>query len=196
MSSRGNATSQIRNKVKRGQVYAKLKAAKKKEKKEQKAKRKREVEELGADAPPKQIPRTLDNTREADDTVVEPEDEEVQADVEGDEFAPYFDEGKVPKIMVTTRPRPSSKLFSFIQELMTLFPRCYYYPRKTFNIKEICEYASNKNFTHLIVLSEKSKVCNGAIVSHLPGTAKATKIGNENASAMLLYTLPCHVPSL
>lgn len=37
-----------------------------------------------------QIPRTLDNTREVDDTIVAPGDEEVLADEEEDEFAPYF----------------------------------------------------------------------------------------------------------
>lgn len=42
-----------------------------------------------------QVPRTLDNTRTADDTVVEPGDVEVLADEAEDEFASYFDHGQV-----------------------------------------------------------------------------------------------------
>lgn len=44
----------------------------------------------------------------------------------------------------------------------------FFYPRRQFTIKQICQFASNKDFTHLIVLSEKSKVCNGMIITHLP----------------------------
>lgn len=37
-----------------------------------------------------QIPRTLDNTREVEETAVQANDEEVVADEAEDEFAPYF----------------------------------------------------------------------------------------------------------
>ncbi len=44
------------------------------------------------------------------------------ADEEGDEFSAVFS-GKVqPKIMITTRPRPSSELFDFIQSLTEMIP--------------------------------------------------------------------------
>ena len=134
-----------------------------------------------------QIPRTLDNTREADETIVTPEDEEVLADETTDEFSDYFLRGKIPNIMVTTRPKPSTKLYDFVKELMTMIPNVSYYARRHYNIKEICKLASERGFTHLIVrvcvcvtdhssnknnpfqvLSEKNKICNGAIVSHLP----------------------------
>ena len=54
--------------------------------------------------------------------------------------------------------------------------RCKYdfYPRKHFSVKDICEFAGKKDFTHLMVLSEKSKVCNGMIISHLRRTAAAS----------------------
>lgn len=35
-------------------------------------------------------------------------------------------------------------------------------------VKELVKYASNKNFTHLVVLGEKQKECNGLLVSQLP----------------------------
>lgn len=35
-------------------------------------------------------------------------------------------------------------------------------------VKEMCAQAGAKGFTHIFILSEKSKVCNGLLVSHLP----------------------------
>ena len=122
-------------------------------------KRKREREELGDKAPPKQVPKTIDSMRKHDETTVEDNDEEVQGDEDDDEFAPYFKNEKVPKIMITTRPRPSKHLFKFVQGLIDLIPNMFFYPRRQFTVKEICQYAHNAKFTHLIVLSEKSKVC-------------------------------------
>eukprot|EP00941_MAST-03F_sp_MAST-3F-sp1_P001258 g1258.t1 len=169
---KGNNTSRIANKCKRTQVYAKVKKKRVLEKKARREKRKREADELGDEAPAKQVPKTLDNTREADETVVTPEEHEVIEDEASDEFSDYFLKGKEPKLMITTRPKPSAELYKFIRELLVLFPNAFYYKRGKFNVKEICQYANNKNFTHLIVLSEKNKVCNGAIVSHLNGVGK------------------------
>ena len=121
----------------------------------------------------------MDNTREADETIVTPEDAEVLADETTDEFSDYFLRGKIPNIMVTTRPKPSTKLYDFIKELMTMIPNISYYARRHYNIKEICELASTRGFTHLSVLSEKNKICNGAIVSHLPsGPTAYFKVSN------------------
>ena len=73
----------------------------------------------------------------------------------------------------------SDKLFHFIQDLMNLIPNAFFYPRREFQIKEITQYAANKKFTHLIVLSEKSKVCNGMIVSNIPaGPTAYFKVSN------------------
>jgi len=168
MPAFGRNLSSIKNKRKRIAVGLKVKAEKKKAKKERQEARKREEEELGDKAPPRQVALTLDNTREADETVVGAEDVEVLTDERTDEFSDYFLRGKIPKIMVTTRPKPSTKLYDFVRELMTMIPRVAYYARRHYNIKEICRLASSRGFTHLIVLSEKNKVCNGAIVSHLP----------------------------
>ena len=49
------------------------------EKKKAKKKRKAEAAALGDDAPPKQVPRTIENTRVYDETMVNPDDEEVSA---------------------------------------------------------------------------------------------------------------------
>ena len=70
--------------------------------------------------------------------------------------------------MITTRPKCSKKLYDFIGDLMQMIPNAFYYPRGTLTVTKMAEYASNKEFTHLVVLSEKNKVCNGMLVSHLP----------------------------
>ncbi len=44
------------------------------------------------------------------------------ADEDGDEFSAVFSGSVQPKIMITTRPRPSLKLFDFIQSLIEMIP--------------------------------------------------------------------------
>jgi ribosome production factor 1 len=166
--STNTALSHIKNKEKRAEVYAIRKAEKSRVKTENRRKRKREAEELGADAPAKQQPKTLDNTREEDFTVVEADDEEVAGDEAFDEFAKYFDGSVKPKIMLTTRPRPSKQLFKFISELMQMIPNAFYYKRESRELKKMSQYAANKGFTHLVVLGEKLKVCNQMMICHLP----------------------------
>jgi hypothetical protein len=54
-------------------------------------------------APPKAPARTLDNTREWDDTYVDKSDPELLADEADDEFADIFNGAVPPKIMITTK---------------------------------------------------------------------------------------------
>jgi len=159
----------IANKLKRGEIYTKWLAEKTKLKKELKDAKKEDAKN-GITTPltgKVQVTKTLENTREVEETLVASDDAEVLADEEDDEFAPYFSAAIKPKIMITTRPRPSQELFAFINCLMTLFPNSYFYPREDYELKDISVYARNKHFSHLIVLSEKAKVCNGMLVSHL-----------------------------
>jgi ribosome production factor 1 len=155
----------IKNKLKRSEMYGKYLQQKQKQKQEDRKQRAKEVEELGADAPPKAVPKTIDNTRTVEHTMVL-NDPEISVDEETDEFAPYFN-GETPKVLITTRPRPSQNLFYFIADLQKLIPELHFYPRKSFSVKELCQFAANRDFTHLIVLSEKSKQCNGFTLSHL-----------------------------
>jgi ribosome production factor 1 len=63
---------------------------------------------LGDKAPPKQIPRTIENTREADVTTVDNEDEEVTFDITHDEYEAYFSKTYEPKILITSSDNPHS----------------------------------------------------------------------------------------
>lgn len=158
----------IKNKLKRSEMYGKYLLEKKAQKRQTRIQREKEAVALGVDATPKRsIPRTLDNTRETETTTVQHDDEEVLADEAEDEFAAYFTDTLRPKILLTTRPCPSGELFHFISDLMRFIPQLYYYPRKSYSVKEICTFGANRKFTHLMVLSEKSKVCNGMLISHL-----------------------------
>ena len=172
----------IKNKLKRSEVYHKQKDDKVKDKKERR-KREKEALALGEEEPECKVQKTLDNTREVEETIVKPDDEEVQADEAGDEFAQFFSNEATPKIMITTRPRPSGELLAFISDLLEMVPNAFYYPRKSYTVKQICQWAGNKAFTHLFVLSEKSKECNGIIVSVLPkGPTAFFKVSNVISS--------------
>jgi len=160
--------SQIGNKMKRIEVYQRLKAIKKKEKKTLREKKKKEAQALGDKAPPKQIPRTLENTREPDDTTVLPEDVEVEQDKATDEFANYFSSNKAPLILITTCVKPSSRLLKFVDELLTIFPNSHYYKRRTFSVKQILRFCTNRGFTDVIVINEDRKQPNGFLLAHLP----------------------------
>ena len=204
MKRSGVRPSQIKNKFKRVEVYHKQKAAQQKEKLERRRKRKREEAEAveqGLEAPPKKLPRTLESVREIDDTFVDPEDDEVAGDEATDEFADYFAQKKSPKLIITTKRRPTSGVFPVIKELLRMIPNSFYYKRGVyayhesllfsayvsfaassvpcyrllqnrvagrFELKQICRYASNREFTHLIVLGEKAKKVNSMLVVHLP----------------------------
>jgi ribosome production factor 1 len=65
--------------------------------------------------------------------------------------------------MITTRPKCSKKLFPFIGDLMQMIPNSFYYPRGNHLVADLCKYATNKSFTHLIILAERGKVCEGYV---------------------------------
>ena len=168
----------IKNKAKRIEVYARYKAEKKRQAKERRLLRSKEAEALGADVEP-EAPKTIEGLRVYDETFVEADDEEILGDERDDEFATYWSGGERPKVMVTTRPKPSGELFHCIADLQKLVPNCFFYPRRHFTVQQICGFASNKNFTHLIVLSERYKECNGMIITHLPiGPTAFFKVSN------------------
>ena len=107
----------------------------------------------------------LENATTGLDEEEEEDDDEEEEDE--DSVNEPLPEGPVPKILITTRPHPSQKIFYFIGDLQNLIPQLYYYPRKQYTLSQITQYAYNRHFTHLIVVSEKNKVCNGMIISHL-----------------------------
>lgn len=122
-------------------------------------------------APPKQTPKTLEDKREADETIVKLADEEVMRDIEEDEFASYYKQGVVPKIMITTSECPSTVRHSslsrcahavqhmkkFVTDLEELVPNSTYFKRKRILIRNFIQHGKDNEFTDLIIVTEKSK---------------------------------------
>lgn len=183
-------SAEIGNKAKRIEVFQREKAEKKRQKM-----RRRQMElardggELGTDdAQPKKRQRTLESAREVERATVTSYDmDEVLGDERDDEFAQHQGpDGMRPKILLTTRPRPSRELFRFAADIITMVPNTFFYPRRHFNVGQICKFASNRKFTHIVILSEKAKECNGMLMCHLPsGPTAFFKVSNVELSSEL-----------
>ncbi|XP_057959564.1 uncharacterized protein LOC131152020 [Malania oleifera] len=163
--------SMIKNKEKRSIVHGKLKHKKKLEKRK-KAKACDAAEklalELGEEPPPKQIPRTIENTREFDETVCRPDDEELFAANDADEFSSVLNDEHTPKILITTCRFNSSRGPAFISELLSVIPNAQYYKRGTYDLKKIIEYAKHKDFTSVIVVHTNRREPDALLVISLP----------------------------
>lgn len=154
----------------------KTKEMKVKLQKEAREKRKRQAEELGdqvcispckrattlnvylLQAPPVKKQKTLDNTRELDHTLVQPDDEEVAEDENNDELAEYFRGNTKPKIMITTSYSVHRDTLLFVEDLLDTIPDCHYYSRRQYHIKEIVNYAKNNEFTDILVVNENNYI--------------------------------------
>ena len=105
--------SSIKNKMKRASVFARQKHDKAVQQSAERKRRRKETAALGEDERAAKRERdakrqrTIDNTREADDSIVEDNDIEVQMDESMDEFSQYFGGGAAPKIVLTSGYRPT-----------------------------------------------------------------------------------------
>jgi len=158
--------SNVKNKIRRNELYVQQKALKAKEKR---AKRKRNEGKEDEDGAPPKVTKTLDNMRVADETMVAADDEEVMQDACTDEFASYFSGTTVPKILFTTCNRPKSyETMNFINDLLKIVPNSEYKNRKGIDLKKIMPQAIERGFTDLVVINEDHKQANALVISHLP----------------------------
>eukprot|EP01097_Dermamoeba_algensis_P000669 TRINITY_DN1238_c0_g3_i1.p1 TRINITY_DN1238_c0_g3~~TRINITY_DN1238_c0_g3_i1.p1 ORF type:complete len:335 (-),score=80.45 TRINITY_DN1238_c0_g3_i1:125-1129(-) len=158
----------IKNKIKRNLVYQKLKKQKKTVRMKERKKRKKEREK-NPNAPPPAPAKTLENTREADPTMDNQDDPEVEMETLADEFASHFNnEQTVKNIVITTSLRPSAKVSRFAAELSCLFPGSQFIRRKEFVMKDIIQFSINRGYSHLLVLNETKKQMHGLILMSLP----------------------------
>jgi len=164
--SAGQSFSHIKNKHKRSQMVSLMKREQKKVKAKSR-RAKREAEARGEEVE-RQEPRSIDKMREEDETIVPADDSEVEGDEAFDEFEKYFSGDKKPKLLFTTQRKPSARCFDLMKELIHVIPNTFYYPRKDFAFKKICEFAANKDFTDVILFHEKAKKIQGLYVCHLP----------------------------
>jgi ribosome production factor 1 len=176
---KGSAMPNIKNKMKRVQVYQKMKKQGiATERRERKA-RQKEAEALGDEAPARPAQRTLDNTREADGTIVQPGDEEVIGEDSFDEFAKHFSGEESPRIVVTTGQYPSKQLIEFMNEVIGLFPNAEYRQRGAIPIKSVVQASAKRGFTMLMIFTERSKKASGLWLMKLPeGPTARFKLSN------------------
>ena len=175
----GRSVPQIKNKIKRVQVYQKLKKEGETAARKARKSRQKDAEALGEEAPKPPPQRTLDNTREADLTIVHPEDEEVAAEDSFDEFAAHFRKAEEPRIVVTTGRYPSKQLLDFMNEMIGLLPNAEYRQRGAVPIKSVVHAAAKRGFTMLLVFTERHKKACGLWLIKLPdGPTARFKLSN------------------
>ncbi|CAL9113882.1 unnamed protein product [Musa acuminata var. zebrina] len=163
--------SMIKNKEKRSVVHAKLKREKKIEKRKQAKAREAAIKralDLGEEPPEKKVPRTIENTREVDETVCRPDDEELFAGNDADEFSQVLKQEVTPKILITTNRFNSTRGPVFIQELLSVIPNAHYHKRGTYELKKIVEYAKNKDFTSVVVVHSNRREPDALLIINLP----------------------------
>jgi len=163
--------SQIKNKDKRSELHAKLKREKKSEKRKLSRERSqaiRRAEELGEQPPERQVPRTIENTREPDETVCRPDDQELFAGNDADEFNAVLKQHIIPKVLITTCRFNSGRGPAFIEELLQVIPNSHYVKRGTYELKKIVEYAKNRDFTSLIVVHTNRREPDALLIIGLP----------------------------
>ncbi|CAL8253205.1 unnamed protein product [Merluccius merluccius] len=160
--------SEIKNKQRRHQMFMKLKQEKRKQKMQVRKTRKKERDALGDKAPPKEVPKTIENQRVYDETTVDPDDEEVAFDEGTDEFSAYFNRLTNPKVLITTSDRPRGRTVRFCEQLATVIPDAHVYYRRGLALKRVIPQCVARGFTYLMVINEDRKVPNGMVLCHLP----------------------------
>ncbi|CAG7837400.1 unnamed protein product [Allacma fusca] len=157
-------------KHKRREEIRKAIRQKKKLKKKDRDSRRKEAEALGEDAPPKQVPHTLESLREKDETMVNHEgsDSEVEEDIKIDEFESYFNQSYVPKVVITSSANPCLKTRLFLKELCQVIPNSTAFHRRQSAVKKMISSSIERGFTDVIVINEHNKEPCSMLVTHLP----------------------------
>ncbi|CAG2057540.1 unnamed protein product [Timema podura] len=121
---------------------------------------------------PKQVPRTLESTREKDETMLDQLDEsqveELQYDLTVDPFSKYFDKTYEPKVLITYSDNPLRKTRIFGKELRRIIPNSINLLRNRSGVKKMVKSCIEKGFTDIIIINENMRQPNGLLVVHLP----------------------------
>ena len=117
---------------------------------------------------PKQITKTIEMMREKDETMVDDNDKEIKEALENDEYKNYFNNEYTPQILITTSISHTGGIFRFIKELKNFLPNSYFYYRKKFDLGTIMKNAIEKEFTDIIVVTERLRKPYKLLLIHLP----------------------------
>ncbi|KAG8744985.1 hypothetical protein FRC10_009093 [Ceratobasidium sp. 414] len=193
--------SLIKNRHKREDVHRSKKKAKGQEKLKRRlalAEAERKDPSLKRRRTAENIPRTLDNTREFNPSIIpvapvpvqnaggEPSnygtdqmDVENTIDIANDEFAEHFDTttvadtdpANVPKVLITTSQKATKTTFQFCEELVSIFPGAEVIRRKRghgFEMGRIAGWAGTRGYGAMIVVNEDMKKPNAMTIIRLP----------------------------
>lgn len=171
----------IKNKIVRAQKAAKYNKEKRKQKKEVRAERDR----TGA---PKGVPHTIESLREKDETTVGDidDDEELQLELENDEFTDYYQKTYAPKVLITYSDNPLKKTRIFGRELTRIFPNSIARYRNRSGVKKIVKSAISQDYTDVVIINENRKEPEGLLIIHLPnGPTAHFKLSNVKITTEL-----------
>ena len=125
------------------------------------------------------MPKTIENCRVQDETIVLPDDEETLQDERTDEFSTYFDRRVAPKVLITSSDKPSLKTHLFMRELCKCIPNSEVRVRRGTDVKKIVVQAVEREYTDILVVNEDRKLPNGLLIIHLPkGPTALFKVTN------------------
>lgn len=142
----------VRNKMVRQLLYAKLKRSKSKQQLKERKARKESGE-------PREQPKTIENQRKRDETWVEEDDEEALDDISNDEFNAYFTRqpgSPEPKLLLTSQEGfPTSFTNKFLKELGRILPNTTYFQRRHHPIKRIIKKMNTLGYDDETFLKHK-----------------------------------------
>jgi ribosome production factor 1 len=163
---RSKRPSEIPNRQKRQELYHRFKIDKAKQRSQHEKKIKQLEKESGQKVD-KKIPKTLENTREVDETIVQADDQEVLEDEQCDELANYY-HGQPVKTLITTSKKALKEAYVFAKELMTIFPNSEFRDRGNYHVKEMVEFCKNRHYTDIVLVNEDQKMLHSMTLIHLP----------------------------
>ncbi|KAH8334292.1 probable ribosome production factor 1 [Drosophila kikkawai] len=171
-----NPLSLMRNKEQRMALFKKMK----KEKHKKKMQERRARRKAGLPANPG---HTIESLREKDQTEVanlnDSDNEELQKELELDDFSSYFERSYEPKVLITFADNPVTKTRKFGLELSRIFPNALVKIRNKSSVKKICKSAEREEFTDVVIVNEDRRKPNGLLVIHLPnGPTAHFKLSN------------------
>lgn len=182
-SKQQSGTIDVRNKMVRQLLYAKLKRSKSKAKlKERKARQQSDE--------PREEPKTIEKKRVRDETWVDENDQETLDDISNDELNAYFtrqNDGSEPKLLLTSQEGfPTSFTNKFLKEVSRVLPNTTYFQRRHHPIKRIIKKMNAQGYTDLLVVNEDhGKPCT-LYISHLPeGPTMKFRLTNARLSKQL-----------
>lgn len=152
---------------------------------------------------PALIPKTIESLREPDSTIlntVVDEDviEEINCDLDEDEFSSYFRKEYEPRVLITFSEKPIKASRRFAAQLCKIIPNCSRIGRKNTSIKSIVTDAIKKRFTDVIVINEDRFEPNGLLLIHLPeGPTAYFRLSNvQTANKKQMKELTSHQPEV